>query len=52
MQMLKNVLKTRSETKHLVFIEGSGESVAERERESTREVQHITKRRENKQYRL
>ena len=47
MQVLKNVLETRSETRS--FHGRVGESVPKRERESTREVQHITKRRQNEQ---
>lgn len=49
MQVLKNVLETRSETRS--FHGRVRESVSERERESTRELQHITKRRESKRYR-
>ena len=49
MQVLKNVLETRSETRS--FHGRVRESVSERERESTRELQHIKKRRESKRYR-
>ena len=47
MHVLENVLETRSETRS--FHGRVGESVPKRERESTREVQHITKRRQNEQ---